>query len=222
MIPRRSPIPSPFVSRKLFDKSDMPLLSCHHFFFIAHSPFSQYGFSFPFVGYCYYNKRNCNIFAPYFHFYCTILLFNIGRTHMNRTSLPAPEQRNTPGTVNSFFHSQKYITTLDDLHLSVSAHWHEEAEFTRILSGSGTLSDPAAALRDVAAGDLLFIPPGTAARNHRDTQRGASHRDLCFSHDFPRRQHRGYLLRAVSDAACDSKADSAVFLLIPVIRCTLP
>ena len=38
------------------------------------------------------------------------------------------------------------------------------------------------------------------------------HRDLCFSHAFSRCQHRGHLLRAVSDTACDGKADPAVFL----------
>ena len=57
---------------------------------------------------------------------------------MNRTSLPAPEQKEHARHGEQLFPLQKYITTLDDLHPSVSAHWHEEAEFTRILSGSGT------------------------------------------------------------------------------------
>lgn len=44
------------------------------------------------------------------------------------------------------------------MHPSVSAHWHEEAEFTRILSGSGTYQIQLQHY-DVAAGDLIFIPP---------------------------------------------------------------
>ena len=122
---------------------------------------------------------------------------------MNRTSLPAPEQKEHARHGEQLFPLQKYITTLDDLHPSVSAHWHEEAEFTRILSGSGTYQIQLQHY-DVAAGDLLFIPP---ALLHAITVT-----PLCFSHAFSRRQHRGHLLRAVSDAACDSKADSAVFL----------
>ena len=118
---------------------------------------------------------------------------------MNRTSLPAPEQKEHARHGEQLFPLQKYITTLDDLHPSVSAHWHEEAEFTRILSGSGTYQIQLQHY-DVAAGDLLFIPPALL------------HRDLCFSHAFSRRQHRGHLLRAVSDTACDGKADPAVFL----------
>ena len=49
---------------------------------------------------------------------------------MNRTSLPAPEQKEHARHGEQLFPLQKYITTLDDLHPSVSAHWHEEAEFT--------------------------------------------------------------------------------------------
>lgn len=77
---------------------------------------------------------------------------------MNRTSLPAPEQKEHARHGEQLFPLQKYITTLDDLHPSVSAHWHEEAEFTRILSGSGTYQIQLQHY-DVAAGDLLFIPP---------------------------------------------------------------
>ena len=77
---------------------------------------------------------------------------------MNRTSLPAPEQKEHARHGEQLFPLQKYITTLDDLHPSVSAHWHEEAEFTRILSGSGTYQIQLQHY-DVAAGDLIFIPP---------------------------------------------------------------
>lgn len=77
---------------------------------------------------------------------------------MNRTSIPAPEQKEHARHGEQLFPLQKYITTLDDLHPSVSAHWHEEAEFTRILSGSGTYQIQLQHY-DVAAGDLLFIPP---------------------------------------------------------------
>ena len=77
---------------------------------------------------------------------------------MNRTSIPAPEQKEHARHGEQLFPLQKYITTLDDLHPSVSAHWHEEAEFTRILSGSGTYQIQLQHY-DVAAGDLIFIPP---------------------------------------------------------------
>ena len=59
---------------------------------------------------------------------------------MNRTSLPAPEQKEHARHGEQLFPLQKYITTLDDMHPSVSAHWHEEAEFTRILSGRSSCS----------------------------------------------------------------------------------
>lgn len=77
---------------------------------------------------------------------------------MNRTSIPAPEQKEHARHGEQLFPLQKYITTLDDMHPSVSAHWHEEAEFTRILSGSGTYQIQLQHY-DVAAGDLIFIPP---------------------------------------------------------------
>ena len=129
---------------------------------------------------------------------------------MNRTSLPAPEQKEHARHGEQLFPLQKYITTLDDLHPSVSAHWHEEAEFTRILSGSGTYQIQLQHY-DVAAGDLLFIPP---ALLHAITV--TPREKLCTEtyvfHAFSRRQHRGHLLRAVSDTACDGKADPAVFL----------
>lgn len=56
------------------------------------------------------------------------------------------------------FPFQAYHTTLDSLHPSVGAHWHEEAEFTLVKNGSCRyhlgLEE-----RIVHAGDLLFVPP---------------------------------------------------------------
>ena len=61
---------------------------------------------------------------------------------MNRTSIPAPEQKEHARHGEQLFPLQKYITTLDDLHPSVSAHWHEEA--APIRSSCSTMTLPQA------------------------------------------------------------------------------
>lgn len=56
------------------------------------------------------------------------------------------------------FPVKKYITHLSDACRTVTAHWHEEAEFTLVKEGHGTYQIQLEAY-EVSAGDLLFIPP---------------------------------------------------------------
>ncbi|MCI9493881.1 MAG: AraC family transcriptional regulator [Lachnospiraceae bacterium] len=58
----------------------------------------------------------------------------------------------------SFFPIQKYITSFSPEYPVLTTHWHEEAEFTLILSGTGTYHIE---LTEYGIGpeDLIFIPP---------------------------------------------------------------
>lgn len=69
-----------------------------------------------------------------------------------------PEQKENAKHGEQMFPIEKYITTLDDFHPPVYAHWHEEAEFTLVTEGSGTYQIQLESY-EVHAGDLLFIPP---------------------------------------------------------------
>lgn len=69
-----------------------------------------------------------------------------------------PEQKENAKHGEQMFPLKKYITTLDDFHPTVIAHWHDEAEFTLVTEGSGTYQVQLSSY-EVKAGDLLFIPP---------------------------------------------------------------
>lgn len=56
------------------------------------------------------------------------------------------------------FPLQKYVTPLWKEYPYVTAHWHEEAEFTRIEKGSCTYQIHLETY-EVEEGDLIFIPP---------------------------------------------------------------
>ena len=78
---------------------------------------------------------------------------------MTTTARRIPEQKENARHGEQMFPLKKYITTLDDFHPPVMAHWHEEAEFTLVIEGCGTYQVQFTSY-DVKAGDLLFIPPG--------------------------------------------------------------
>lgn len=71
---------------------------------------------------------------------------------------PAPEQKEKAQHGEYVFPLQRYITILKDFHPVVTAHWHEEAELTRILKGACTYQI-ALETYEAKAGDLIFIPP---------------------------------------------------------------
>lgn len=71
-----------------------------------------------------------------------------------------PEQKENAKHGEQMFPLKKYITTLDDFHPPVIAHWHDEAEFTLVTEGCGTYQVQLNSY-EVKAGDLLFIPPAT-------------------------------------------------------------
>ena len=79
---------------------------------------------------------------------------------MTDTMLRIPEQKENAKHGEQMFPLNKYITTLDDFHPPVIAHWHDEAEFTFVTEGSGTYQVQLTQY-EVTAGDLLFIPPTT-------------------------------------------------------------
>lgn len=61
------------------------------------------------------------------------------------------------------FPLQKYVTPLWKEYPYVTAHWHEEAEFTRIEKGSCTYQIHLETY-EVEEGDLIFIPPAVRMR----------------------------------------------------------
>ena len=72
---------------------------------------------------------------------------------------PAPEQKEKAKHGEQMFPLQQYITELSDSYPAVTAHWHEEAEFTLIEEGSCTYQ---AHLQSypVQPGDLIFYGSG--------------------------------------------------------------
>lgn len=72
-------------------------------------------------------------------------------------SLPT-EQKEQARHGEHFFPLKKYVTILTGLHPSVTAHWHDEAEFTRITEGTCTYHVGPDTF-EASVGDLLFLPP---------------------------------------------------------------
>lgn len=70
----------------------------------------------------------------------------------------SPEQKEKAQHGESLFPLQRYGTTLCDSYPAVTAHWHEEAEFTMITEGSCNYQIQSAGYQ-TQQGDLLFIPP---------------------------------------------------------------
>lgn len=72
-------------------------------------------------------------------------------------SLPS-EQKEQARHGEHLFPLKKYITVLSQPHPNVTAHWHDEAEFTRIKEGTCVCH---VGLNTFAAGpgDFLFLPP---------------------------------------------------------------
>lgn len=77
---------------------------------------------------------------------------------MSVSSLRSLEQKENTKHGEQMFPLQKYVTTLHDGYPTVTAHWHEEAEFTRITKGCG-IYQVQLETYEVKAGDLLFLPP---------------------------------------------------------------
>ena len=78
---------------------------------------------------------------------------------MPDTSLRTPEQKEKAKHGEQMFPLQKYITTLHEDYPAVTAHWHDEAEFTLITEGSATYQIQLETY-EVTTGDFIFIPPG--------------------------------------------------------------
>ena len=101
------------------------------------------------------------------------------------------------------FPLQKYVTPLWKEYPYVTAHWHEEAEFTRIGKGSCTYQIHLETY-DVEEGDLIFIPPAVlhAISNEKEECKGCGY--LCHpvfeSTDEPE----------IDPAVCNQKRTSAL------------
>lgn len=77
---------------------------------------------------------------------------------MATVSTLSPVQKEKARHGESLFPLQRYITPLSDSYPAVTAHWHEEAEFTRITRGACTYQIQSNAY-EAHAGDLIFLPP---------------------------------------------------------------
>ena len=77
---------------------------------------------------------------------------------MDKKATPSIEQHENAKHGEEIFPLQKYITTLWKDYPFVTAHWHEEAEFTRIEKGSCTCQIYLETYQ-VQEGDFLFVPP---------------------------------------------------------------
>lgn len=78
---------------------------------------------------------------------------------MANTTFHTPEQKEKAKHGEQIFPLEKYITILDERYPAVTAHWHDEAEFTLVTKGCCTYQVQLETY-EVSAGDLIFIPPG--------------------------------------------------------------
>lgn len=90
---------------------------------------------------------------------------------MDKKTPPSIEQHENARHGEEIFPLQKYITTLWKDYPYVTAHWHEEAEFTKIKKGSCTYQIYLETYQ-VEEGDFLFVPPAVlhAISNEKEEQ----------------------------------------------------
>lgn len=81
------------------------------------------------------------------------------------------------------FPLQKYVTPLWKEYPYVTAHWHEEAEFTRIEKGSCTYQIHLE-IYDVEEGDLIFIPPAVLHAISNEKEERMQSETYVFHMDF--------------------------------------
>ena len=81
------------------------------------------------------------------------------------------------------FPLQKYVTPLWKEYPYVTAHWHEEAEFTRIGKGSCTYQIHLETY-DVEEGDLIFIPPAVLHAISNEKEERMQSETYVFHMDF--------------------------------------
>lgn len=81
------------------------------------------------------------------------------------------------------FPLQKYVTPLWKEYPYVTAHWHEEAEFTRIEKGSCTYQIHLESY-EVEEGDLIFIPPAVLHAISNEKEERMQSETYVFHMDF--------------------------------------
>lgn len=81
------------------------------------------------------------------------------------------------------FPLQKYVTPLWKEYPYVTAHWHEEAEFTRIAKGSCTYQIHLETY-EVEEGDLIFIPPAVLHAISNEKEERMQSETYVFHMDF--------------------------------------
>lgn len=121
------------------------------------------------------------------------------------TSNLSPEQKEQARHGGRLFPLKKYITRLTDLHPSVAAHWHDEAELTLITEGNCTYHIHLDAY-DASAGDLLFVPPAELHSINMSDETGMVSKTYVF--------HMDYLGAGIADLC-------SVKYLTPICRHTL-
>lgn len=108
------------------------------------------------------------------------------------------------------FPLQKYETPLWKEYPYVTAHWHEEAEFTRIEKGSCTYQIQLETY-DVEEGDLIFIPAcGAGMRFPMKKRSACSRKRMCFIWIFLVQRPAGYLCHPVFESTDEPEIDPAV------------
>ena len=90
----------------------------------------------------------------------------------------------------------------------VTAHWHEEAEFTRIGKGSCTYQIHLETY-DVEEGDLIFIPPAVLHAISNEKEERMQSETYVFHMDFLV-QGCGYLCHPVFESTDEPEIDPAV------------
>ena len=81
------------------------------------------------------------------------------------------------------FPLQKYVTPLWKEYPYVTAHWHEEAEFTRMEKGSCTYQIHLETY-EVEEGDLIFIPPAVLHAISNEKEECMQSETYVFHMDF--------------------------------------
>lgn len=102
---------------------------------------------------------------------------------MKEKITPSLDQHENARHGEEIFPLQKYVTPLWKDYPYVTAHWHEEAEFTRIEKGSCTYQIHLETY-EVEEGDLIFIPPAVLHAISNEKEERMQSETYVFHMDF--------------------------------------
>lgn len=102
---------------------------------------------------------------------------------MKEKITPSLDQHENARHGEEIFPLQKYVTPLWKDYPYVTAHWHEEAEFTRIEKGSCTYQIHLETY-EVEEGDLIFVPPAVLHAISNEKEERMQSETYVFHMDF--------------------------------------